>query len=116
MQGGLRRLAGRGSGPIEQFARKTHRKPTANSYGSGRRVGGSIDWRAEHIIARQEIANLERLNQFVRLFHLFHKKEKVMISKFVLPMLLISCLAGCATQDSYSKALGLPDTTSSQKE
>ena len=38
-----------------------------------------------------------------------------MISKFVLPMLLISCLAGCATQDSYSKALGLPDTTSSQK-
>jgi uncharacterized lipoprotein YajG len=67
-------------------------------------------------MARQEIANLERLNQFVSLFHLFHKKEKVMISKFVLPMLFIFCLAGCATQDSYSKALGLPDTTSSQKE
>lgn len=67
-------------------------------------------------MARQEIANLERLNQFVSLFNLFHKKEKVMISKFVLPMLFIFCLAGCATQDSYSKALGLPDSTSSQKE
>jgi type IV pilus biogenesis protein CpaD/CtpE len=39
-----------------------------------------------------------------------------MISKIVLPMLLISCLAGCAAQDSYSKTLGLPDTTESQKE
>ena len=38
-----------------------------------------------------------------------------MISKIVLPMLLISCLAGCAAQDSYSKTLGLPDTTESQK-
>ena len=40
-----------------------------------------------------------------------------MFSKIVLPMLLISCLAGCAAQqDSFSKASGLPDTTESKKE
>jgi hypothetical protein len=40
-----------------------------------------------------------------------------MLSKIVLPIFLISCLAGCAAhQDSYSKASGLPDTTESKKE
>jgi uncharacterized lipoprotein YajG len=39
-----------------------------------------------------------------------------MLAKFVLPILLISCLAGCAAQqDSFSKTSGLPDTTQSQK-
>lgn len=40
-----------------------------------------------------------------------------MFSKIVVPMLLLACLSGCAAhQDSYSKSLGLPDTTESKKE
>jgi len=40
-----------------------------------------------------------------------------MFSKILVPMLLLACLAGCAAhQDSYSKSLGLPDTTEPKKE
>jgi hypothetical protein len=44
-------------------------------------------------------------------------QEMLMFSKIVVPMLLLACLSGCAAhQDSYSKSLGLPDTTESKKE
>jgi hypothetical protein len=40
-----------------------------------------------------------------------------MLTKIVLSILLISCLAGCATgHDGYRKTLGLPDSTESKKE
>ena len=44
-------------------------------------------------------------------------QEMLMFSKIVVPMILLACLAGCAAhQDSYSKSLGLPDTTEPKKE
>jgi hypothetical protein len=61
-------------------------------------------------------ASLERLHLFLFVASIAYW-EMFMLSKIVLPIFLISCLAGCAAhQDSYSKAIGLPDTTESKKE